>query len=82
MIRNRFEPEHPLLFWVLVFAGVLAVMAPVVALLGWDMWAGFLGIYAVLGVIVWVVGHGSLLLLKYASWMAQRRGASERNQLE
>jgi len=82
MLQNRFEPEHPLLFWVLAFAGVLAVLAPVVALLGRDMWAGFLGIYAVLGVIVWVVGHASLLLLKYASWMAQRRGASQGRQPE
>jgi hypothetical protein len=73
MLGTRFEPDHPLLFWVLALAVVLAVLAPVVALSGRDMWAGFLGIYAVLGGIVWVFGHASLLLLKYASWIAQRR---------
>lgn len=59
--------EHPYLFSLLPITVLLFALAVVADQLGWDAVAGFLALYSVIAVFVWVLGYAAFYLLRYGN---------------
>lgn len=58
------QSDHPFILFLLVCTAVLVVGATISELMRWEMWAGFLGVYAVLCFTLWIVSFLSITTLK------------------
>lgn len=59
--------EHPYLFALIPIGGILLALSATASVMLSDTWAGFLALYAMVMLILCVIGYGGIITIAYGT---------------